>query len=143
MAQNICRFYHEIKMGFIESTLNSCKPESPICNNAKKRKSCELGEIFSIANSLEIENEAIMQKITAARCIVKKNALILENSDSNVLSSRRFIANYQDKLNKALEASTRSSGIIKAKNMEIKGLWEQYRVKVKIMEMLESKAPHI
>jgi len=38
--------------------------------------------------------------------------------------------------------SNRTSGIIKAKNMEIKRLWEQYRVKVKIMEMLEVKALH-
>jgi hypothetical protein len=49
MTKNICRFYHEIKIGFIETTLNAYKPESPISNNAKKRKSCELGEIFAIA----------------------------------------------------------------------------------------------
>jgi len=66
----------------------------------------------------------------------------LHNSDCNVTNSKRLITTYQDKYTKALEVSNRTSGIIKAKNMEIKRLWEQYRVKVKIMEMLEVKALH-
>jgi len=35
LAQIICRFYYEIKIGLTETTLNACKSESLISDNAK------------------------------------------------------------------------------------------------------------
>jgi hypothetical protein len=141
MAHKICKFYFEIKMGYIESS-PCTHADNQITNILNKRNATELSEIFAITNSLEKETDAILQKITEARGIVKKNVIILHNSDCNVTNSKRLLTTYQDKYNKALEVSNRTSGIIKAKNMEIKRLWEQYRVKLKIMEMLDVKALH-
>ncbi len=142
MAPNRCEFYYEIKLGYIERIPPICEETNRIANAKKRNAECELREILAISNSLEKETEDIMQKITDARDIVKKNILIMQNNDNNVKNSKRLIATYQDKYNKAVEVSNRSNGIVKAKNNEIKSLWEQYRVKVKIMDMLEVKALH-